>query len=102
VVVGLALLGARAPALLRCDAKEGAARLNAIRLVFRTHAIQRMFERRISHEEVRQVLEAGQIIERYADDVPYPSRLVLGWAGGRPYEPDPGQWEPGFRRRRRA
>jgi hypothetical protein len=80
-----------------------------------------MFERGMSREEVRQVLEAGQIIERYPDDVPYGSRLVLGWAGGRPihvvaadnfeahetivitvYEPDPGQWEPGFRQRRRA
>jgi hypothetical protein len=86
--------------------------LNAIRLIFRTHAIQRMFERGISRGEVRQ---------RYPDDVPYASRLVLGWAGGRPihvvaadnleahetivitvYEPDLGRWEPGFRQRRRA
>jgi hypothetical protein len=71
--------------------------------------------------DVRQVLETGQIIERYPDDVPYASQLVLGWIGSRPihvvaadnfdaheaivitvYEPDPGQWEPGFRQRRRA
>jgi hypothetical protein len=52
--------------------------------------------------------------------VPYPSRLLLGFVGGRAlhvvvadsaddgetivvtvYEPDPALWRPGFRRRRR-
>ena len=89
-------------------------------LVFRVHAIQRMFEREISREDMRQVLETGTIIESYPDDEPYPSRLVLGWSGVRPihvvvadnrdedeiivitvYEPDPGRWEPGFSERRR-
>jgi hypothetical protein len=79
-----------------------------------------MFEREISEEDVRQVLETGEIIESYPDDEPYPSRLVLGWSGARPmhvvvadnrdqdemivitvYEPDPGRWEPGFSERRR-
>jgi len=89
------------------------------KLVFRVHAIARMFERAVSEEEVRTVLEGGEIIERYPDDTPYPSRLVLGSAGGRPihvvaadnrqdhevivitvYEPDPALWEPDFRRRK--
>ena len=89
-------------------------------LVFRVHAIQRMFEREISREDMRQVLETGTIIESYPDDEPYPSRLVLGWSGVRPihvvvadnrdedeiivitvYEPDPGRWERGFSERRR-
>ena len=58
-------------------------------------------------------------MEDYSDDTPYPSRLVLGWHGARPlhvviadnvtaqekivvtvYEPDPGEWEPDFKRRK--
>jgi hypothetical protein len=88
-------------------------------LVFRVHAIQRMFQRRISEDDVRRVLTTGEIIENYPDDTPYPSELILGWCGSRPihiviannadaresivvtvYEPDPDQWEPGFRRRK--
>ena len=89
------------------------------RLVFRVHAIQRMFERGISEVEIRQVLDAGEVIQEYPDDLPYPSRLFLGWQGSRPihvvaannldnqeiivvtvYEPNPAQWEPEFRRKR--
>jgi len=89
------------------------------RLVFRVHAVQRMFEREIMKEDVRQVLVTGRTIETYPDDTPYPSRLVLGWSSSRPihvvaddlaqretivitvYEPDPARWEPRFERRRR-
>lgn len=90
------------------------------RLVFRIHAIQRMAERGISLEEVRTALAGGEIIEDYPDDTPYPSRLILGWAGMRSlhvvaatdtaaretiiitvYEPDPDQWEPDLKRRRK-
>ena len=91
------------------------------RLVFRVHAIQRMALRDISEAEVRAVLTTGEAIEDYPDDTPFASRLVLGWVGSRPlhvaaadnpeeedtivitvYEPEPDQWEVGFRRRRRA
>ena len=89
------------------------------RLVFRVHVIQRMFQRRISLDDVRHILLKGEVIEDYPDDTPYPSRLILGWCGTRPlhavvadnmkdretivitvYEPDPKQWEQGFRRRK--
>ena len=89
-------------------------------LVFRIHALQRMFQRNISLEDVKKVLKTGEAIEQYPDDAPYPSRLVLGWCGSRPlhavvadnieneetivitvYEPDSGEWEPGFKRRKR-
>ena len=89
------------------------------RLVFRTHAIQRMFERRIDPSDVRRILEVGEVLEDYPDDMPYPSRLVLGWSESRPlhvvavgeveedetiiitvYEPDPAKWELDFKRRR--
>jgi len=46
-------------------------------LVFRVHAIQRMFQRRISEEEVKQVVATGETIETYPTDQPFPSRLIL-------------------------
>ena len=91
------------------------------RLLFRVHAIQRMFQRHISKDDVRHALENGETIETYPQDTPYPSRLVLGWCGSRPvhvvvadnaqgretvvitvYEPDLTEWEPGFKRRQRS
>lgn len=91
----------------------------SLRLVFRVHAVQRMAERGVTVDEVRAVLTQGETIEDYPDDIPYPSRLVLGWVGGRPlhvvaaqpasireiivitvYEPDAVRWDVEFRRRR--
>ena len=88
-------------------------------LVFRVHALLRMFERRISTDDVKAVIGRGETIEDYPDDRPYPSRLVMGWRGARPlhvvvadnlsenelivitaYEPDPSLWEADFRRRK--
>ena len=88
-------------------------------VVFRVHALQRMFEREIGVSDVMDILETGDIIARYDRDRPYPSRLVLGWSGGRPlhvvaaddpesdvtvvitvYRPDPDMWTRDFRRRR--
>jgi hypothetical protein len=93
--------------------------LSAPRLVFRVHALQRMFRRKIRGEDIRHVLATGKTIETYPEDQPYPSRLVLGWQGSRPihvvvadnqarqgaivitvYEPDLVHWEPGFERRK--
>ncbi len=78
-----------------------------------------MFERGITVQDVRTGLDFGETIETYPDDTPCPSRLVLSWQDDRPlhvvvaddsrtgevivitvYEPDPLQWEAGFRRRR--
>jgi hypothetical protein len=91
-----------------------------LKLVFRVHAIRRMFERGISSEDVRHVLETGSTIESYPEDSPYPSRLVLGFVGQRPlhvvvaddekagqaivitaYEPESGSWDETFRKRSR-
>lgn len=88
-------------------------------LIFRVHAIRRMFQRRISKDDVRQILETGETIETYPHDTPYPSQLVLGWRNVRPlhvvaaenaesgetivitaYEPDSEEWELGFKRRK--
>ncbi|WP_455244547.1 DUF4258 domain-containing protein [Petrachloros mirabilis] len=94
--------------------------MNQLRLVFRVHAIKRMFQRTISMEEVRQVIATGETIEAYPDDKPFPSRLILGWNGPRPlhvvvaknaaaeedivitvYQPNAAEWDAGFRRRTR-
>jgi len=88
------------------------------KLIFRTHAIQRMFQRRINETDVRYVLARGETIEAYPDDTPYPSRLILGWRDDRPlhvviadnvadnetivitvYEPDQRKWSTDFKRR---
>jgi len=88
------------------------------RIVFRVHALRRMFERQISTDDVRAVIESGTMIQDYPDDRPYPSRLMLGWRGKRPihvvvardaneailivvtaYEPDPIQWDAEFKRK---
>ena len=89
------------------------------RIVFRVHAVQRMFQRGISADDVRQVLSGGEVIENYPDDTPYAGKLLLGWIGTRPvhvvtarntqdretivitvYEPDPKLWESEFKRRK--
>lgn len=86
---------------------------------FSVHAIKRMFERSITTDDVVETAAQGELVEDYPDDWPYPSRLVLGWPGGRAvhvvvaensaddemivvtvYEPDPAEWEPGFKRRK--
>ena len=88
-------------------------------ILFRIHAVQRMFERRVTIENVRQVLQAGEMIEDYSEDMPAPGGLMMGKRGQRPlhvvmaentqehelviitvYEPDPAQWKAGFRDRK--
>jgi hypothetical protein len=88
-------------------------------LIFRIHALQRMFERSITVADVQAVVTTGEVIRAYPDDTPYPSQLLLGWIGPRPlhvviaenapdneyivvtaYEPDPAQWEADFKRKR--
>lgn len=90
------------------------------RLVFRLHVLQRMFERSVVVDDVRDVIQNGETIREYPDDTPYPSRLVLGWRGTRPlhvvaaddtsaqetiiitvYEPDPILWESDFKRKKK-
>ncbi|PKO22720.1 MAG: hypothetical protein CVU38_07770 [Chloroflexi bacterium HGW-Chloroflexi-1] len=91
------------------------------RLTFRLHALQRMYQRRISDADVRKVVESGEVIEDYPSDEPYPSQLLLGWVRGRSlhvvvahnaandevivitvYEPDVTLWESDLRRRRKS
>ena len=88
------------------------------RIIFRAHAVQRMFQRNVNEKDVRSILMQGEMIEHYADDKPYPSRLMFGWIDKRPihvvaadnvmdnetivvtvYEPDKEKWSVDFKRR---
>jgi hypothetical protein len=88
--------------------------------IFSIHAVQRMYRRKISDEEIIDVVVTGEIIEEYPDDYPLPSRLLLGHVAGRAlhvvaaiepgtkkcyiitvYVPDPDTWNEGFRTRRK-
>lgn len=90
------------------------------RLRLRKHAHERAFQRDISREEIRHVLETGETIREYPDDTPLSSYLVLGWIeGDRPihvvaaddakedvtyaitvYEPNPDLWTDDFRQKK--
>jgi len=84
------------------------------------HAYDRMSERGIGREDIEAIVKGGEVIEEYADDTPFPSKLFFGQFAGRAlhvaaawdhnreewvvitaYEPDLVKWGPGFRKRRR-
>jgi hypothetical protein len=88
-------------------------------LIFSSHAIQRMFLRRITQEEVKTVIAYGEIIDEDPDDQPFPSYLLLDFVSNRPihvvfsydretdtgyvvtaYIPDPNIWKSDFRTKR--
>ncbi len=80
--------------------------------------MRQMFERRIGQDEVRKVIDYGEVIFEYPEDKPFPSMLMLGLIGDRPlhivvsynaaeqtgyiitaYEPDKKIWSKDFKRR---
>lgn len=88
-------------------------------VIFSGHAVQRMFERGISRLEVRSVIDAGDVIEGYPEDTPYPSHLLSQVSDKRAihvvvghdaatskcyvitaYIPDPARWSDDFKTRR--
>lgn len=88
-------------------------------LVYRMHASKRMLQRGIRSTDIEIVAESGEAIETYPEDTPFASRLVLGYASGKPlhvvladepgadrtyvitaYYPDSEQWTDDFRRRK--
>jgi hypothetical protein len=83
------------------------------------HAFERMFERAITPEVIREVVAKGEIIANYPDDRPFPSALILGFDQARPihvvaarnpatnechvvtvYVPDPTLWDAAFKQRK--
>ena len=87
--------------------------------IYRVHAIERMFQRDVSEENIEDVVKVGEIIESYPDDYPYPSFLVLGFIEKRAlhvvyakdendsiivitvYEPTLGKWFEDLKTRRK-
>ena len=89
------------------------------KILYRVHAVQRMFEREIAVGKVRKALEAEDVIEDYSAEMPDPSRLIMGYQGKHPfhvvtsenpdeneitvvtvYLPDPNKWKKDFRSRK--
>ncbi|HEX9883131.1 MAG TPA: DUF4258 domain-containing protein [Desulfobaccales bacterium] len=88
-------------------------------IIFSLHAVQRMFERGIHTADIKAVIESGEIIGNYLDDLPFSSYLILGWVKERPlhlviaidaeqqkcyvitgYIPDASNWDPDFKTKR--
>lgn len=93
--------------------------MNHPNVIFRIHAVQRMFERNVSTRDVSKALQSGETVEDYSAEMPEPGRLILGLSGRRPlhvvtsenektdeitiitvYVPDPGKWSKDFRSRK--
>jgi hypothetical protein len=93
--------------------------VNNPKILFRVHAVQRLFERNVSVKKVLVAIELGETIEDYSAEMPEPSRLILGFQGKRPfhvvasdnpetnettiitvYIPEPDKWRKDFRSRR--
>jgi hypothetical protein len=87
---------------------------------FSGDALRRMFERDIDEQTVMTVVRFGETITDYANDQPYPTRLLLGFVEGWPvhvvvakdavsktcfvvtaYRPDPAVWSADYKTRRR-
>jgi len=52
--------------------------------IISNHARVRMFQRNISTDDIRRIIEYGEIIEDYPEDEPCPAALLLGFTEGRP------------------
>ena len=93
--------------------------MNCDRVMLPDMPFNACFDARIQKEQIRDVLQSGEVIAEYPNDVSLPSSLLLGFLGDRPihivvafddptktchivtvYEPDPGQWSDDFRTRR--
>ena len=49
------------------------------RLRFSRHAIEQMFQRALPPVLVRGIIQSGEVIASYPDDLPYPSVPMLGF-----------------------
>jgi len=58
--------------------------VSAARIEWRKHALQKILERGLSLQAVREALLRGERIRDYADDKPFPSALFLGHHFGTP------------------
>lgn len=94
--------------------------IQASRVEWLRHVLERMLERGISRSDVFSTLVDGEEIEDYPDDKPFPSALFLHWIGNQPlhvvaaldwanefafiitaYRPDLDHFQPDFKTRRK-
>jgi hypothetical protein len=90
------------------------------RIQWRKHVLEKLAERGIQQDAVREVLGSGERIRDYAEDRPFPSALFLGYIGDKPlhvvaaldeisrqvfiitaYEPSLEVFEPDYRTRKK-
>ena len=55
------------------------------RIEWRKHVLQKLSERGIPQQTVRDVMLKGDCIREYTDDKPFPSALFLGYVSGKPF-----------------
>jgi Domain of unknown function (DUF4258) len=84
---------------------------------FTKHALEKMFERRISPNQCIEAFRQNVVIEQYPKDTPFPSQLRIGKVSGKvlhvvvsidgdsvyfitAYEPDPNRWTTDFTKRK--
>jgi len=89
------------------------------KIFYSNHAVKQMFQRQITVHEVEYILENGESIQKYPEDQPYPSELLLAFYEQRPlhvvcsynkeekitiiitvYEPTNEVWEDDFKTRK--
>jgi hypothetical protein len=58
--------------------------LSTRKLKLSYHARLRMLQREIRTAEIRAILPKLQVIEDRPNDLPHPTKLLLGWCDGRP------------------
>lgn len=87
-------------------------------MIFRytRHALERLTERKIEPKVCEMVIQKGETLEKYPDDIPYPSELRLWFHNQRPihvvfsiqddicfvitaYEPSKEKWSKHFKER---
>jgi methylglyoxal synthase len=54
------------------------------KIIYKLHALEQMFQRAISQQEVEFVIRHGETITAYPNDKPYPSLLRLAFIDNRP------------------
>ena len=53
------------------------------KIIFSNHAVSQMFQRNISVEEVKFIIQNGITVNEYPDDKPYPSKLKFAACNSR-------------------
>ena len=91
------------------------------RIQWRRHVLEKLAERGIQQQAVREVLLSGERIQDYTEDRPFSSALFLGYTGNKPlhvvascdeinrqafvinaYEPSLDVFEPDYRTRKKS